>query len=186
MRFIALHGRAHAGKDTIAGMLVQQHDFSRVSFAGPIKDGLIAMFGLSRAELEDDRKEKPVPWLGVSPRRLMQTLGTEWGRNMIRDDLWIALADRRIAQMRKYGTRLVITDVRFENEAAWIRRIGGEIWHVLRPQASNVVPLHASEDGIRLLAGADSVIDNSEGLEQLAGKVRAALEGERIVQGFVR
>ncbi|TAK45229.1 MAG: deoxynucleotide monophosphate kinase [Betaproteobacteria bacterium] len=183
MRLIGLHGRAGAGKDTIATVLGQLHAFSRLAIAGPIKDGLIAMLGLSRFELEDPfAKEKVIPWLGKSPRQLMQSLGTEWARERVHTDIWLRRLEQRLAHHRKFahdGT--VVTDVRFENEADWIRRQGGEIWHVLRPNGGNVVPLHASEHALPIVLGTDSVIDNAAGLDQLRDQVRRALEGECIV-----
>lgn len=184
MRLIGLHGLAGAGKDTVADMLARSRDVSRLALAGPIKDMLIAglqPLGVTRQVLTDrTRKEQPLPGIGRSPRELMQTLGTEWGRSMA-PDLWIRIAEASLVYYRKFATAVVITDVRFENEAVWIRRQGGEIWHIIRTLHANVHSLHASEAGIPLVPGVDSVIANDRGLEQLADEVLAAWDSERVI-----
>ena len=132
MRIIGLAGRAGAGKDSVANILATDGTTSRVAFADPLRDGLIAMFGLSlgldRHALTDPaRKERLFPELETTPRRLMQTLGTDWARKMIHPDVWVRVMDRRIKHHAMISRTLVITDVRFQNEAEWIYRKGGEV-----------------------------------------------------------
>jgi len=182
--FIGLHGRAQAGKDTVAAILARQ-GYVKVAFATPIKDALVYTGLVRREQFEGPAKEKPLPDLGVSPRQLMQTLGTEWGRKLVREDLWICLVDRAVQQYLKFTKHIVITDVRFENEADYVRRMGGGVWHIDRPLPPNVAALHPSEHGIAIWPGVDSWVDNSAGLEQLEDQVRRALAGELIVAGTV-
>jgi hypothetical protein len=82
MILIGLHGKAHAGKDTVGQMLVG-YGLDRVAFADPIKRMLIEGLGLTAEHFDSPLKEEPIPWLGKSPRQLMQTLGTEWGRDLV-------------------------------------------------------------------------------------------------------
>lgn len=183
MRFIGVTGYPESGKDAVASMLVRAHDFAQMSFASPIKDGLVVMLGIERKALDDHAlKETVVPWIGKSPRELMQLLGTEWGRDLVRDDLWIRHAQRRLANYRRISASVVVTDVRYPNEADWVRSNGGEIWHVLRKSARNVVNMHSSNIPIAVLPGADSVIHNDEGLDQLEAQVRRALLGECLLE----
>ena len=111
----------------------------------------------------------------------MQTLGTEWGRDQVHPELWIRHAQRRLDNYRRVSVNVVVTDVRFPNEADWLRANGGELWHVLRKTAPNVVNLHASNIPLAVLPGADSVITNDEGVSQLEDRVRQALAGELLV-----
>jgi hypothetical protein len=76
--------------------LVNHRGFARVRFAGPLK-AMMAALGCTNAEIDGDRKEVPCDLLGgKSPRWAMQTLGTEWGRKLIGDDLVdSSLATRR-------------------------------------------------------------------------------------------
>lgn len=193
MRLIGLTGKAGAGKDTVAGELAT-HAFLRYAFADPLKEMINVLLGHlgepspsgTGGELRDrwsDRewKEKPLVDIGKSPRQLAQTLGTEWGRNLVHHELWLILADKAITATRRCREvgGLVITDVRFENEARFIRSRGGEIWHVIGRQAHNVTA-HVSEAGIGLYHGLDSVIDNSGDFIQLTDQVERALNGELV------
>lgn len=167
---IGIAGRARSGKDTVANFIIAAIGGYRYSFADPIR----AMLSPLGVDMNDPywqaRKEDIIPALGVSPRRMMQTLGTEWGRNLINPDLWIIMAHQRLLQN---GPGMVIPDVRFENEAAWIRKHGGRIIHVIRPEAK-AVEAHASEDGIEML-DADAQLFNSGTLEELQLSVRELL-----------
>lgn len=131
---VAFTGLAGSGKTTAAKRLVNAHGYSRMRFAGPLKDMLHAL-GLTEAEIEGDRKETPCELLGGrTPRHAMQTLGTEWGRDLICPDLWtrawlIAL-DRQ-----PNGLPIVVDDCRFLNEEQAIKSVGGTIVLVDRPGA---------------------------------------------------
>lgn len=167
---IGIAGRARSGKDTVANFIIAAIGGYRYSFADPIRAMLVPL-GVDMSDpYWQARKEDVIPALGVSPRRMMQTLGTEWGRNLINPDLWIIMAHQRLLQN---GPGMVIPDVRFENEAAWIRKHGGRIIHVIRPEAK-AVEAHASEDGIEML-DADAQLFNSGTLEELQLSVRELL-----------
>jgi hypothetical protein len=64
---------------------------------------------------------------------------------------------------------LLIKDIRYENEANFIREHGGEIWHIERP-GNPVISQHSSEWGVER-APQDYLIRNDAGLEELASKV---------------
>ena len=144
---IGLCGAAGAGKDTVAMRLVESHGFTKLAFADPIYDAVSAITGVSVDQLKDrSRKENCLGWISCSPRRLLQSLGTEWGRDMIHPEIWIMSLMNRID-----GTRdVVITDVRFNNEAEAILARGGEVWRVegrasrLDAESSG----HSSEAGV--------------------------------------
>ena len=167
---IGIAGRARSGKDTVANFIIAAIGGYRYSFADPIR-AMLAPLGVDMTDpYWQARKEEPIPALGVSPRRMMQTLGTEWGRNLINPDLWLVMAHQRLL---RNGPGMVISDVRFENEAAWIRKHGGRIIHVIRPEAK-AVEAHASEDGIEML-DTDAQLFNSGTLEELQLTVRELL-----------
>ena len=180
---IGLAGRAGSGKDTVSAHLARKYDFSTLALATPIKDGLIAMFGIlgvTRESFEHPAKEAVIRGLTVSPRVLAQTLGTEWGRTRISSDIWIQHAHVRMRQIMRYSQRIVVTDVRFPNEAKWIHDNGGRVWHLRRSLPSNVSSLHASEAGLPVQAWAgDEILDNNAGLDQLYAVVDRAYEAAR-------
>ncbi|MCF5056861.1 deoxynucleotide monophosphate kinase [Pseudomonas proteolytica] len=147
---IGLTGRARSGKTTAAEHLARTYLLEQYAFADPLRDGLMAIFNLDPTDFEGDRKEQPLGWLDCSPRQLMQSMGTEWARNTVHPDVWVKLAEQNLEYMTKaMGAVLgfVVSDVRFENEADLIRRRGGTVIHILRPNALAVNP-HISEAGI--------------------------------------
>lgn len=138
---IGIAGRAGSGKTTAAHYLETAKKFKRRSFAAPLKLALIAM-GVPDEFVYGERKGDPCPQLcGVTARHAMQTLGTEWGRNLIHGDLWVKLMEDALAVET---ADVVIDDVRFPNEVAMIkRRYGTVVW--LSRGADNV-GTHASEN----------------------------------------
>lgn len=168
---IGIAGKAGSGKDTAANYLKLVYDFRSVAFADPIRAGMKAIIGLDDCHFAHPTKEVVLPEFGKSPRQMMQTLGTEWGRNQVNQDLWLILAGIRKAEHNSMGWDVVITDVRFENEATWIREQGGVIWHILR--GDSVAAAHASEAGIYLYPNEDEVINNNGTLQELYEQVTA-------------
>ena len=143
---IGLTGAAGAGKGSVAARLVERHGFREIAFADPLYSAVSAIVALPVQTLKDRTvKEQPIPWVGKSPRELLQLLGTEFGRRMVKDSIWIDLA------MRLVDGRTVISDVRFDNEAQAIRDRGGVIWSVTRRAYSCLAGEaadHESEAGI--------------------------------------
>lgn len=164
LRIIGLAGAAGAGKDLSAGILGGE----RVSFSDPIYRGLAAMLGVPESSLRD-RASKELPGAGIfgrSPRQLLQTLGTDWGRERVSPEVWVALAAERWCRAIAAGVPLVVVpDVRFPNEAAAIRAAGGEVWLIHRPDAGEV-SAHSSESGLPL-AAIDRLVVNDADVEQL-------------------
>lgn len=76
-------------------------------------------------------------WLQAprSPRQIMEWWGTEYRRAQ-QPTYWTNKMALRVKDLVRMGhRRLVITDCRFENEAACVRRMGGFIWQIIRPEA---------------------------------------------------
>lgn len=167
---IGLCGYARSGKDTVADLLVKQHGFVKVRFADALKRGLAEMFGLTPAQLDGDEKETVVPGLGVSPRYLMQTLGTEWGRKLVHQDVWVLATQRHLERLVKNGIkRIVLSDVRFENEAVMTKYLGALV-RIDRPGVG-AVNEHVSEEVLELNPYLDGVLVNDGTLEDLEDKV---------------
>lgn len=169
---IGLAGHARVGKDTVARYLAAHLTLITYAFADPLKQALAGMFHLTAAQLDGAEKEQPLAWLGRSPRELMQLLGTEWGREMVHPQLWLLLAEQNLQLLAEHDQAMkgvVISDVRFENEADWVRRRGGVILHLSR-RGVRPANYHASEGGIRHFPG-DYVIENDGTLDELYDQV---------------
>lgn len=163
---IGISGRARAGKSTAAELLLRiGAGRYQYSFADPIRHMLRAGLGIDlEAPFWQMRKEDPISRFGGhSPRYLMQTLGTEWGRVLVSNDLWLTLAGDTL---HVRGPGMVIADVRFDNEADWVRQQGGVILHIEGGKAPAVRD-HASEAGVQQLPG-DRRIFNESSRESLA------------------
>lgn len=164
MNIIALCGPAGSGKDTVAGLL-KVKDYRPATLAGPIRNMLVAGgFCTMEQALNPKLKETPLPGLGRSPRYLMQTLGTEWGRNIVGADVWLQM-NWNLMQQGGDDSRWVITDVRFDNEAQFFRDRGARIWHIRNRRAQNVAA-HTSEAGVLFQPG-DEILDNGGPLDGL-------------------
>lgn len=169
-RIIGITGPAGAGKDLVASMLPGAH---RIAFADPLYEGLSAMLGIPEALLRSRAtKETPLAGLGKSPRQLLQSLGTEWGRQMVCSDVWLQAAYWRWEKAAAAGHGLIVVpDVRFENESRLIHDQGGEVWLIHRPGVEPV-SAHVSEAGISL-GQIDRLIVNDGSVEQLRERVVA-------------
>lgn len=163
---IGITGKAGSGKDTFAKYFIDNHNFTRYAFAGPIKRMIQAGFGVDPG-VWDDRtaKEQQLEWLGVSPRVLAQTLGTEWGRDVIHPDVWLLIAEQALGQ----HDNLIVTDVRFDNEAQWIKEHGGYMVSVEARGMALDNQTHASENGVHP-AYIDITVRNTGTIEHLHTK----------------
>lgn len=163
---IGLAGKAGTGKDAAGAYLQTRYGIERYAFASPLKFGLQVMLGLDGRHTDGALKEIGMTEFGgMSPRQLMQSLGTEWGRSMVADTVWV---DRGLAfwdRMSSEGKSVVITDVRFQNEAEMIRSAGGVIVRIVRDSAKGVAE-HSSERGVpRSLV--DASIQNNGSIKAL-------------------
>ena len=169
---IGFAGHAGSGKNAAAEAL----GGVVIGFADPLYQGLAAMLGMPE-QLLRERATKELPAaVGKSPRDLLRTLGTEWGRELVRDDLWVWRARQRIQEAARLGfSTIAICDVRFANESKFIRdELGGQVWWIDRP---NTCPGgHVSDKSITA-DDCDLVVGNSGTLEQLAWKIRAHAAG---------
>jgi hypothetical protein len=178
MRLIGLAGKKRVGKSSVADYLAS-HGFIEASFASPMKRMLSSLLydvvGERQANdhvYDDNFKESVIEGIGVSFRQLAQTLGTEWGRGLD-PDFWLKVMEARLSQEYADEEEVVISDVRFENEAAWIRARGGVVVHIVRD--TGLVDGHASEAGIVQLP-VDYVLENNGRLPELYPKIDHFLE----------
>ena len=177
MLLIGLTGKAFAGKDLVAMHLLRQHGFFKMAFADPLREGLKTMLGLGEWNFTPAGKESTIEWIGKSPRELEQTLGTEWGRDQVNVEIWCRLMHRRIRARKAAGMGLiVISDVRFLDEARFIHSHGGHIWRIVRPGAETTEHSdHPSEqDGLRIVE--DAAILNDGTIEELKEQVDEAVD----------
>lgn len=168
-RLIGLTGQAGAGKNLAASMVPEA---TLLHFADPIYAMLSVMLEISIDTLRDRAyKETRIQWLGKSPRELLQTLGTEWGRQLVGEDVWLTIAARRVDEALEDGP-VVLADLRFDNEAEFVRSRGGQVWEIVRPADAGIGGDHSSEAGIRREL-VDATLVNDGTPESLRARVLA-------------
>lgn len=178
MVIIGISGYASSGKDTVAQILVDKFGYKRMAFADSIRDILytlnpLAQKGIYIKQLVDEygwdiAKQDP------EVRRLLQVLGTEVGREFFGDDIWV---DTLIAKIEPED-KVVITDVRFPNEAREINYLAGQIWRVNR-NGIEAVNEHVSETQMDNY-DFDFVINNNGSLEDLEQYITALIEDNNV------
>jgi hypothetical protein len=160
---IGLTGKARSGKDTAATMILEMLPAAnKYAFADPLKEGLMAALGLTHEEVYGELKDTMNPLYGKTNREMLQTFGTDWARNMVNTDVWLLAAQRKMPK----GI-VVISDIRYDNEADFVRE-NGLLIHVSRNNRDAIdgVEGHASEVGVAVKKG-DVQIDNNDTLQQL-------------------
>lgn len=164
VKLFGVAGPAGVGKDTVGDWLVKHRGFHKHAFASVLKAGLAAM-GMPEPA-DRDAKELPIEGFSFSWRDAAQKLGTEWGR-ALDPDLWAKLTNLHLLREMAQGHSVVVTDVRFENEADMIRALGGTIIHMTGRSAKlGALSGHASEAGILKRRG-DVLICNDGPMTQL-------------------
>ena len=135
---IGIVGFIGSGKGTV-GDILAEHGFTKDSFAKPLKDSVAIVFGWQRDLLEGDteqsRKWREQPdafWSEkferpFTPREALQLMGTEAGRDVFHNDIWVISLLNRAK-----GKDVVVTDVRFKNEISYIQNNGGIVIRVKR------------------------------------------------------
>lgn len=143
MKIVAFCGPAGVGKSTAAKYFLDR-GYTRISFADPLRRMLAALTDVESGY--NERKNEP-RWelCGKTVRQALQTLGTEWGRGLIGEDLWLRQFEQQVADHPFKSW--VLDDCRFDNEAVLIRRLGGVVVRVERP-GFEFTAAHASEAGI--------------------------------------
>lgn len=127
------------GKSTVAKYLTQNKPSTLIPLAAPLKKMLATLledFDIGqddiRRYINGDWKERPIPEIPGNPtaRFLMQTLGTEWGRNLVHEDLWVQAWTRKTA---RYCLAVVVDDVRRLNEYNALP--GAQVWRITNKKA---------------------------------------------------
>lgn len=125
------------GKTTLANLL-EPYEFEVYSFADPLREMIAVILRAIGYDAHKimrcfffDLKEVPIPELGGrTPRFLLQTIGTEWGRDLITPEIWTNIM---AARLRNGTGPIVVDDLRFPNEHEMLRRQGAVLVRIDRP-----------------------------------------------------
>jgi hypothetical protein len=191
---IGLAGFKGSGKDTVAAYLIKEHGFERKAFADPLKRSVAALFDIPFADVDKLKNDNdirvaigrykgggetdyPFNYGSQSFREVLQRYGTEAHRDVFGQDFWL---DYTLPVQGFYpGRAIVVTDVRFKNEAERVRELGGFLWFIDRPLVFPDHDLHASE---LFPFEVDANISNMGTLEELYERVEQALSASVVTE----
>lgn len=211
MTLIGIGGPLRAGKDEFANVLVREYGFTKLGMSDVLRDALVALNPLVRLEADAPVRlpdgsalavtEIRAAWLielvGYTAakkvrevRRLLQVLGTEVGRNMLGEDVWVNAMELRIDALdREWVTlhpgressdhRIVVTGIRFDNELEMIENLGGESLYISRREALAAKATHASELSI-YPSDFSCQVHNDGTLEELAEAARRCMRDRSV------
>ena len=192
MKLLGLEGQARSGKTTVARATTTGR-VALIGFADEIKRIAQALYAFTDEQVWGDAKDTPdARWGGLTPRKVYQSLGE--GMRQCHPDVWVRVVERTVTSLLVHGGAcqaympsrgvvacvfseplegIVIHDVRHDNEAEWIRSLGGEVWRVVRPglrrtglALSGEAAAHVSERGVSPHLITAEIV-NDEGIGQL-------------------
>jgi hypothetical protein len=191
---IGICGFQGAGKDTMANILIKKYGFIKFSFASALKDVISILFcwprELMKGDTDESRlwREKVDEWWskkldipGLTPRMIIQKIGTDLFSKYFNENIWVHIIEKRIKDAGILQN-IVITDCRFPNEIELLRELGGKIIHIhknlplwfdnyiLGEFCSEAEFLHSSEKAW-ILQNFDNTIDNRGSIKDLEEKI---------------
>lgn len=163
---IGITGLARSGKTTAAKFLVEEKNFEQVSFAWALKQACSAMYGVSIDKFVLGDRLGIDPFWKITYREMLQKVGTDMIRNHLDPDFWVKRVAYQVSKMADIGIPVVIPDVRFENEATWVREQGGTIIRLVSESSGIPGDLgkHISESGIAF-NNSDFIVENQYSAE---------------------
>ncbi|MEV7425166.1 hypothetical protein [Streptomyces sp. NPDC091212] len=181
---IGIIGRARTGKDTAGQWLVDHRGYRRVAFADPLKEAALKLnpivevivgsdYGHDEYRLSDVVGEygwERAKGIGDT-RRILQELGA--AVRTIDEDFWLRAAMTKVQAANEDGVPVVITDVRYPNEAESLRRAGFHLVYIERPDVEQLV--HESEGALGP-EDADHLIINNESVANLQHRIATIAE----------
>ena len=183
---VGLHGKALSGKDTAVKEFLCSHEHPRhtqLAFAKGLKHSAAAIFREPLGKFYDHKHETSEQW-GITYREMLQKLGTDFARNMINTDFWVKWLAMDFYDIADTIGLVFITDVRFDNEAEWIKRHEGIVVEIQRQGSETLLDdeeqQHASEAGINHVY-IDATIINRGTKEQLGVQLGKVLSEQGII-----
>ena len=171
-------GKKRVGKDTLANMIGSKTDNPVVyRLADPIKRMLCALINIPSSQIEEINKIKEngdsvkAGKLSLDIRKLLQTLGTDWGRDTIDKEIWIQILIEEIKKDMSKDITPIVADIRFENEMNVLKERFNKDFNVVSIRIKKDIKdndLHESEQGDFKV---DYEIDNNGTLEELKENV---------------
>ncbi|ADO67113.1 putative deoxynucleoside monophosphate kinase [Cafeteria roenbergensis virus] len=156
---IGISGLQGSGKDTLGKILITKYGFIKLSFAESLKDITSIIFNWDRQLIEGTTtesrvfREKKDDWWStelnqeITPRKMLQYLGTDLFRDNFNQDIWVKIMKRKLIEYKNLNKNIVITDCRFLNEIQMIHKLGGIVIKIERDTCKPTIS-HSSETSL--------------------------------------
>ena len=188
IKIIGITGKAGSGKDTVANYFVSSKNYIQLTFGGAVKDIVQIITGWPREMIEGQTPESRNlretivhPNYNMTCRQLMQFVGTDLFRNNLDPNIWVNIVHDKIKKIISDGNGnengngngnirgIIVSDVRFDNEAQFIKSIGGIIIKINRGSVDNANSGHQSERGISIEC--EYIVENNNTIDELYNQI---------------
>lgn len=185
---IAFGGLKGSGKDTAAKVLIDEYGFTKVAFADALREALLVLDpwvpahtgGYQLLPLSELIADAGWDWAKTNVpevRRLMQVFGTEVGRMLFGENVWVDVLKKQFPRLDASDSRFVITDCRFTNEAKFVDDNSGSVIWIDRPELTS--DGHASESA-EVRKWRNWLVVNDQEISNLQQSIRQIMDWEGI------
>lgn len=191
-RVIGVGGLLTSGKDTVADYLVDGHGWTKLNMSSILHEAMLALdpwipvnahpsiinpIGFNGESVRYSHLIEQVGYTSAKnnpeARRLLQALGTDVGRNLLGESVWVDAMRNKILDQFDEGKSVIVSGIRFPNEVDLINGfVEGKTWWVDRGLKNSST--HASENSVRA-DDFDRVIDNKGTFDELLDNVEREL-----------
>jgi hypothetical protein len=199
---LGLGGEYRAGKDAVADILVSDYGWFKMGMSDALHYALLTLnpwifveYNVLRLDKPDSylyggrhyRYEELNAYLGYvemkkipEVRQILQRMGTEVGREMFGENVWVDLLLRNIENLKREFAYpgIVVTGVRYRNEIAALHKIKARTAYVERPgleKPQDASVAHSSENSLSKYDFTTTIL-NGGSLEDLKGTVGRFVE----------
>lgn len=191
---IGLSGPKGSGKSVVADYLIN-NGYIEYAFAEPLKKAIQNIFMLEDEQLWGSKKELIDEFWKVSPRSLMQTIGTDIFRERLgilchgfgnSENIWVRCFEKWLQNLNNNNNNIVVSDIRFVNEAEKIKELGGKIYYISRNNKINDYSQHSSESSmeLRLNDYIDYKINNNGTIQELYNYFHFAISSKASIRNI--
>lgn len=179
---LAFTGLKQSGKDTSAYFMIKNYNYTKLSFASPLKSAVKDIFDLTDEQVDGSKKDVIDNFWNVTPRSILNFVGTDLLRNQLKtiipkvdNNIWLVIMTKKIKKLKEKdpNIKIVITDLRFHNELLMIKRLDGIVIRINRNILYN--DEYESERYIKSL-NVDYEFENNGTIDDLYKKLRDYFE----------
>lgn len=180
---IALSGKMHSGKSTVADIFLQDKNWSKVKFAQHIKDivnNFLIISGYSDELAKDcvdgDLKNELLPNIGLTPRWMLQNIGSDFPIKNNYHYIWRDIAMQTSLNLINHGKNVIIDDLRFSQESDSVHKNNGYTIFVDRKH-KNLLPTNNNLNSNLLdISNQNGIISNNKFIDNMMTSIGITID----------